>query len=271
MLKTRVKTAAVLTVVVLAVLYFSHIPYVMEAFTAELGVLGVWELYTVCGYPKKSVLFAVSAALAAVFPFIPIASYDVWLCVLLPVGAALFAIESRDLGRFTLFGRYTPFAFSIVIVAFFRAFPALRAREFGLYELILTIAFCVLTDTGAYFIGRAVGKHRLAPRVSPKKSVEGALGGMAVTAALSVPLCLAAAALCSARVSYVSAVLLAVTVSVVGQAGDLSFSVIKRIAGVKDYGRLMPGHGGVLDRFDSMLFAAPLALIWLRAWPVLIR
>ena len=129
----------------------------------------------------------------------------------------------------------------------------------------MPLVICVATDTGAYFLGRALGKHKLAPHISPGKSVEGAIGGAVCAAVFALLLCAVASAAGLATVRYGRAVLFALAVSAVGQLGDLSLSVLKRIAGVKDYGTLMPGHGGVLDRFDSMLFAAPLAVLlsWL--------
>lgn len=268
MLKTRVKTAAVLVALAAVLLYFSDRPYVMEAAAAVLGVIAAYELYGVCGYERKCPLFALSAVLAAGFPFLPLGNYAPWLAVIFPAGVVCFGLESRDLSRFTLFGRYTPFAFSLIVTGFFRSFPAMRGGERGLLHFLLTVAVCVLTDTGAYFIGRALGKHRLAPKISPGKSVEGAAGGTVCAVVLSLLLCLAASAAGLASARYGRAAVFALLASLVGQAGDLAFSVLKRIAGVKDYGKLMPGHGGVLDRFDSMLFAVSGGVVFLWLWPV---
>jgi phosphatidate cytidylyltransferase len=108
------------------------------------------------------------------------------------------------------------------------------------------------SDSGAYFVGRLLGKHKLCPRVSPKKTIEGSIGGIVTTCVLLSLLNLYVAMLPSVVV-----VIIAVVISIIGQVGDLIESLIKRYYGVKDSGKLLPGHGGVLDRFDSIMLAAP--------------
>jgi phosphatidate cytidylyltransferase len=129
----------------------------------------------------------------------------------------------------------------------------------GLKLVVVAIAAAALTDTGAYLIGSAVGRHKLAPRLSPSKTIEGALGGCLVaTAALAV----FAPALIP--VSTPQAAILGLVLSVAGQTGDLLESTLKRQAGVKDASNLIPGHGGLLDRLDSLLLVAPMAYVCLR-------
>jgi phosphatidate cytidylyltransferase len=129
----------------------------------------------------------------------------------------------------------------------------------GAALLFLTIGACWVTDAAAYLVGRKIGRHKLAPKISPGKTIEGGVAGL-VGAVLFV----------GALGTWVglpiwSAALLGVTLGVVGQLGDLFESWLKRRAGVKDSGALLPGHGGVLDRFDSLLFVAPVAYYWLHA------
>ena len=134
--------------------------------------------------------------------------------------------------------------------------PLLRGGDEGLEWVVFLIAVTFVTDTGAFFVGKAVGKRQLAPTISPGKTWEGAIGGFlsAVVAAL-----VAAWAL-GIDVSVPVIVALGVLMGVVGQAGDLFESKLKRLAGVKESGRLLPGHGGVLDRVDSIVFN--LALVY---------
>ena len=123
-------------------------------------------------------------------------------------------------------------------------------RDWVLFALFTTFA----TDTGAYAIGRALGRHKLAPRLSPGKTVEGAAGGLIAGAA-------AAAALNAALdlgQPPAAILVLGMAAAVAAQLGDLAESLIKRAAGVKDMGTIIPGHGGVLDRLDSLLFVLPL-------------
>ncbi|ADY56551.1 phosphatidate cytidylyltransferase [Syntrophobotulus glycolicus DSM 8271] len=128
----------------------------------------------------------------------------------------------------------------------------LRGLEQGLLWCLFTFFVVWLSDTGAFFIGSAFGQRKLAPKVSPNKSIEGALGGIAAGALIGLGF-----ALFTQIGTVLAMVLLAVVSSVAAMIGDLFESSLKRMAGVKDSGTLIPGHGGVLDRFDSLLFALP--------------
>jgi phosphatidate cytidylyltransferase len=126
----------------------------------------------------------------------------------------------------------------------------------GLSTKLLLFFFIVIfaSDAGAYFVGKAIGKHKLVPKISPGKTWEGLFGGIASAAA--------AAAICAAtffpELSYKASVPLAAVMAVVGVFGDLAESAIKRGAGAKDAATILPGHGGLLDRLDSLLFNAPI-------------
>ena len=131
----------------------------------------------------------------------------------------------------------------------------------GLFYLILSLGGAWFSDTGAYFVGCAVGKHKMAPVISPKKTWEGAVGGVVVCLICMLLVGKAFELLIpGASVNYLSLALLAPFASVISIIGDLSASLVKRQFGIKDFGNIMPGHGGVLDRFDSVLFVMP--LIW---------
>ncbi|WP_018658684.1 phosphatidate cytidylyltransferase [Allofustis seminis] len=134
---------------------------------------------------------------------------------------------------------------------------ATMIREISLPLILYVIVAITMTDTGAYFVGRTIGKNKLAPEISPNKTIEGAIGGIVFGTALSLlfsrfyPL---------PDVSF-SLVLMSVLLSIVGQLGDLILSCVKRYFGIKDTGKLLPGHGGLLDRFDSFLFG--LSVLWI--------
>lgn len=128
--------------------------------------------------------------------------------------------------------------------------------------VFLPLAISFGSDTFALFAGMLCGKHKLAPKVSPKKTVEGAIGGLiGGMFGMAVMMFVGAAVISDAYLGPREVVLFGVIGSAISQIGDLSFSVIKREFGVKDYGHLLPGHGGILDRFDSVTFAAP--AVWL--------
>jgi phosphatidate cytidylyltransferase len=124
------------------------------------------------------------------------------------------------------------------------------------------------SDTGAYFAGRFFGKHKLAPVVSPNKTVEGVIGGVVLTVLVMLLYCLLMQFGFRLKVNYLYAVIYGMAGAMAGVFGDLSFSAIKRQTGIKDYGNLIPGHGGILDRFDSMTLVAPLAEALLLLIPV---
>lgn len=150
-----------------------------------------------------------------------------------------------------LVGRMAVTAFGVLWVCVGLAYLLLvRVLGHGLALTLLVLASTILSDTFAFFVGKAVGRHQLAPHISPRKSLEGAIGGLvgAVVAALIVKIY-------SPWLSTRDAVVFGLVVGLAGQWGDLFESAFKRDFRVKDSGTLLPGHGGILDRFDSLLFA----------------
>jgi phosphatidate cytidylyltransferase len=149
----------------------------------------------------------------------------------------------------------------VVIPAFLSALSYLRMMEQGRYLVLLPIICAFLTDAGAYFAGVFLGKHRGITKVSPNKSLEGYIGGILSGGIFLLIYALILNRFVGLAVSYHTMAVYGLVGSAVTELGDLSFSLIKRQYGVKDYGNLLPGHGGMLDRFDSMIFAAP--ALWL--------
>ena len=135
----------------------------------------------------------------------------------------------------------------------------LRLHDMGIHRayLLLPLLFSFCSDTAAFFAGHAFGKHKLAPRVSPHKTVEGAVGGLLGDIVGGRVFAFFVNAAFGERLDYLGIAVLGVGCSVIAQLGDLSFSLIKREFGVKDYGHIFLAHGGVLDRFDSVVFVAP--------------
>ena len=144
----------------------------------------------------------------------------------------------------------------------------IHSWEKGRYLVFVPFVFAFLSDTGAYFAGLTFGKHKLAPVISPKKTIEGVIGGVAATILGMVIYCAVLQMGFKMQVNYLLAVLYGAVGSVTSVFGDLCFSVVKRQTGIKDYGNLIPGHGGILDRFDSMMLAGPLAEVLLLLLPL---
>ena len=139
----------------------------------------------------------------------------------------------------------------------FAAFLRLEAAGFHRAYLLLPFILSFACDTFAYIVGCSIGKHKLAPKVSPKKSVEGSVGGLLGNVLCGCIFVFVMNHWFGGAISYGGMVILALACGVVAQVGDLSFSLIKREFGIKDYGKLFLAHGGVLDRFDSVLFVTP--------------
>lgn len=148
---------------------------------------------------------------------------------------------------------------SLVITCFLSNIILLRRIErHGLfYMLLVIVCFSWATDVFAYLTGMCFGKHRFAPNISPKKTIEGSLGGMAASVAVTFTALLIYKNVTGTNFNAPIAFLYALICSFVGQIGDLAFSYIKRSYGIKDFGNLLPGHGGVLDRLDSLIFLSP--------------
>lgn len=171
-------------------------------------------------------------------------------------------IEQISLAFF--FGMMVPFSFSTMLFIHDR-----YQTPVSVMYLLITLGGAWLTDTGAYFVGRAFGKHKMAPQISPHKTVEGAVGGVLVNLlcyfgmVLLYITCAKQLFGVTIAVNYLALGCLAPLASMAGILGDLTASVIKRQCGIKDFGSIMPGHGGVMDRFDSVLFVAPTVYMYL--------
>ena len=137
-----------------------------------------------------------------------------------------------------------------------------HSSEHGLFLLVMALCGAWIADTGAYFTGVAFGKHKLCPEISPKKTIEGFVGGLVITgivfaAAFGIYSHFRAGFADFGAVSYIALFVLGAICAVIGTLGDLSASLVKRQIGFKDYGKIMPGHGGLMDRFDSVIFVLP--------------
>ena len=148
---------------------------------------------------------------------------------------------------------------SLVITCFLSNIILIRRMHTnGLFYMILVIVcYSWATDVFAYLVGMLIGKHRFSPHISPKKTIEGSLGGTVASLIVSLAAVLIYSHITGLKANYLLVIVYTVACSVVGQIGDLSFSYIKRSYNIKDFGNILPGHGGVLDRLDSLIFLSP--------------
>lgn len=256
-MKTRILSAIIL-LPLLAVVYFGGRVLLVACFI--IGMMGVREFYQ--GFEKLSIkpshlIGNVSLLLLyAISIFAPENQYFYMLWFMAVVFMSLlylFKIEERQLAdaMATLTG--------IFYVIYFSYHVSL-VEQIPQYGILVWLVFLTAfgTDTMAYFTGLTIGKHKLCPRISPKKTIEGSVGGI-----------LGSVIFCGlfgyffAPIVFVHCLVIGFLGGIVSQFGDLTASIFKRKMGIKDYGNLIPGHGGILDRFDSVLFTAPMVYYYI--------
>jgi phosphatidate cytidylyltransferase len=244
----RLVSGVVLAVATLAAIVFLPLP-ALRVLACLVAILAADEYVRIVGRADRVVRWGMAVAVAAVCWRVSMAPLNA--VVLLLAAMAVIAVE-------VLFrGRTVPEASAEVVGVLYVALPlgmlvAVQAL-YGWQATLLLIGTVVMSDSAQYYTGRAFGRRPLAPAISPKKTIEGAIGGVVIGALFM--LVVGAAVLRLA--TPLSLALLGVTVVVLGICGDLFESRLKRVAGMKDSSGLIPGHGGVLDRIDALLFATP--------------
>lgn len=240
-----------------------------------IAALGAWEIQRMATANGVEPLMPVGIVVAGL---IPIAVHGFYLGVFslsLTAGVVLFLIlfasaiwlrgpSRRPINSVALTALGALYPGTIAYIYALRHHPYTITRGAGTALVAMPVLLTWATDTGAYFVGKSIGRNKLIPSVSPGKSVEGAIGGLVLTVIVSVLyaqfVLMPFAAL---KMTVLSAVFFGLAVSVTAQIGDLVASLMKRDAGVKDSSKILPGHGGIVDRFDSLFFVMPVAFLLL--------
>lgn len=261
--KKRVGTGAVIAVAVYGILFLSGYPLVLHAAAALLSMTAAYEIMLASGLDRRAPLLWLCVLGAGCLSLFPIPGYTFLLCICVPLLFGFFLWLMRHLQHFRLTHQWQHILLAAGIVMLIKSLPLLGSMEHGLFYLLIAVTTSFLTDVFAYHTGKKFGKHKLAPILSPHKTIEGSVGGMLLTSIALLLLkpifTLFSGATCSVSVYSLYVLVL----SIAAQLGDLSMSAIKRIDGVKDFGTLLPGHGGILDRFDSHIFAIALFAVLL--------
>ncbi len=258
-------TALVLLCILTVVLVFLN-TLLLNAVVGLISILAVYELLSAINLLRFKGLTILTAIQVVVLAFLR--THYLWhliIPILFVIILGYFILLIKNYGVMKIEHCAMSFMFSTLVPLFFSC--AIHIRDDhgvmkGGFYLLVAMGAAWLSDTGAYFVGTFLGKHKLAPKVSPKKTVEGSIGGLA-TATLFLLLIgvgytsLLAGKGVAVQIHYPLLALLAPIFSAIGMLGDLSASAIKREYGVKDFSNIMPGHGGILDRFDSLLFTLP--------------
>lgn len=268
-MKKRVIAASALLPLLLLVVLFA--PKVITAVLFGLmASVGSYELLHATGYVKKTRLIVYCAIMAfavAMWSYFDIK--DIWAHLGVVVFfVVLFAEMMASEMQLSFEKVAVCFAAGILIPFLLTSIVRIHTTENGRFFVLIPFVLAFLSDTGAYFAGISIGKHKLAPTISPKKTIEGVFGGIAGAMIGMVLYCLVLNLAFDFEVNYLYALIYGAVGSVGAVFGDLCFSVIKRQTGIKDYGNLIPGHGGILDRFDSMMVVGPLSQILLILLPV---
>ena len=256
MFRTRLISGIVL--VALAILLVTKGGVLLYCVTAAISLIGMFELYRVMGIEKKAPGIA---GYLACLGYYGLVWFEGQHYVTLLAIAALMVLISIYVFTFPKYGTEQ------ITVAFFGIFYLgimlsylyqVRAMADGKYLVWLIFLSSWGCDTCAYCAGMLLGKHKMAPKLSPKKSVEGGIGGIVGAALLGAIFAVAANKITGAGVNPAQYAVICGVGGMISQIGDLAASAIKRNHDIKDYGKLIPGHGGILDRFDSVIFTAPI-------------
>ena len=261
---TRIKSAAV-AIIIAVIMLILHNTFVFNLALGFIICVAIWEVFRATGYAKHQKVAIACYTFVALDAIMPALHAHGWvlffnsrLYYLLFIIAVcvMYLIDHKE---FT----YTDFFFMIGVTSLFNyCFSTLTnmAREpGGVFLLLITLCAAWLADSGAYFAGTFLGKTHLCPEISPKKTVEGLIGGVAANGVIMLIVSLVYRYIVKGYpVHFVWIVLAGMVCAIIGLIGDLTASIIKRQTGIKDYGNIMPGHGGVMDRFDSVLLVAPL-------------
>ena len=277
-MKQRVITAVVLLALLAVVVWQINTP-VLVLVIAFLAAVAANEIMR-CAKVENTFIRVVATGYAACVPFFasakaltPWVSEAVWGKVIGAVPGVVYLIALvlvlllamlkgyayttfEDVAVSVFAGALVPFGFSV----FIRLRDMFQLEQFGIYLIFYGLICALATDSGAQLAGMAFGKHKMSPNISPKKTVEGAIGGLIFSLILNAVAMILYKRLADFKMDeFAVTVLLAacLPVSFLGMMGDLSASVLKRNFGVKDFGKIFPGHGGVMDRFDSSMFTLP--------------
>ncbi len=276
-LKTRILTAIVGITVGVTVLFLNN-TIIYPLFVSLISAMSVYEVLSVCQCRKYPVHCVMSLVFAVSMPIL--SYYNI---------SMMWRFFTASLLCFLMFAGYVadhkklPFDKLAVMIAAaslislsVTCLVSLRNMDkvHGICYVVMSLMAAWVPDAGAYFVGTAFGKHKLCPDISPKKTVEGAVGGLVVT---SVVFALYAKGYqmfmhsfkgVDFEINYAGLIIIMIIAALISMVGDLSASLLKREYGIKDFGNLLPGHGGAVDRFDSVYFVLPYMMLIFSAFKI---
>ncbi|MGX8700021.1 phosphatidate cytidylyltransferase [Caproiciproducens sp.] len=274
-MRERVASGVSLVLFLAAIVVFnSTVPAALNIAIALISVFAVFEIISALGLSKNFVLLIPSLVFSAVIPLIQVdmlqqTAYFLYTVVIF--GALILyhqVITFREVGVI--------YSMSLMIPTALETLISLRnfGGKHGMFYVMIAIFSAWIADTGAFFAGSLWGKHKLCPNISPKKTVEGVIGGFVLNIVAMIVFGYIFHAVYyaySVEISYLTLVVIGFFGTIMSVLGDLSFSLIKRSCHIKDFGEIIPGHGGILDRFDSVIFEAPFVYLLVQFLPLVFQ
>ncbi len=271
-MKTRILSAVVLVPVLLVVLLAA--PQVLTAIlVGAMCAIAAYELLWGTALVRRPLPVGATMVMAFLVPiWCHFGMERLWAQIaVLAFFCLLFLDVLGSHGKAPFSGVSVCMVGGLVLPYLLSSLVRIQDGDYGRFFVLAPFVAAFLSDTGAYFVGRFLGRHKLAPVISPKKTVEGLVGGLLCAVVGMVVYGLVLAHAFDFQVNYLYAVVYGLLGAAAGVFGDLCFSAIKRQTGIKDYGNLIPGHGGILDRFDSVMVVAPLIELLLNLFPMAVK
>lgn len=278
-MKTRIISAGIGLVLFSVILLFRD-TIALEISISIVNVIALWEILFVTRYVSFKPLLILGGLYSFIMPFLYSFNFNSLTSRLVYVHIftthlvyvlALFTLTLLNSKSITPNQLSITFTMSVLLTIGFSSLILLlhHGDNHGMLYFLLACNCAWVTDAGAYFIGSFFGKHKLAPAISPKKTIEGAVGGIVCSFIVSIIICLIYQRIADSSISIATVLIITPIFSIAGMLGDLMASYIKRNCNIKDYGNILPGHGGVLDRFDSLLITAPLFYAFIQIFKII--
>ncbi len=273
-MKQRVLSGVILTAFLAAIVVFDRIfPLALNIAVALISAAAVEELGRALGLQRKWFLIAPSLVAAAAVPFCSERTGRVQFILYCLYTLLVFSAMIIYHHETTFKEVAVLYSMVVMIPCALHTLVSLRElnRGHGMFYVLIAVLAAWVADVGAFFAGTLFGRHKLCPEISPKKTVEGAIGGLAANITVMMLCGVWFSAIFyhgQVQVNYLALFLIGLIGTPISIMGDLSFSLIKRSCHIKDFGQVIPGHGGVLDRFDSVIFTAPFVYVLVSLMPL---
>ena len=254
---TRVISAAVLIAMIIVSLLIGKTAFFVIAFL--INTIGLYEFANVVDsktdkFTPTKIIYIIIGTLPLILAYFNSRAVAYFIPVMLMMTSILFILSKKYKSDYTVYSLFGLVYLSTTLAYMVGLLKQLESRE-GLGIIMFAVLIAVVTDSFAYIFGVTLGKHKLCPAISPKKSIEGSVGGFLSAIVAGIILYFVYSRFNIVDLSFIDCLVLAVIDSILCQFGDLTASMVKRNFDVKDYGNLIPGHGGILDRIDGILFS----------------